>query len=86
MKPDDHYESPGEESTSSSSSFRAVYRPREAPLPKQGLHVDLKQDWEIHLWTRHFGCTEQELRRAVESVGTSAVDVRAWLRRAKPKN
>jgi len=85
MKPDDHYESQSEESTSS-APFHAAYQQREAPLPNHGLHVDLEQDWEIHLWTRHFGCTEEDLRRAVKAAGTSAFAVRAWLRRAKPLN
>lgn len=80
MKPDDQLDnSPSEQP--SGNPYRAQYRqPREMPA---GLHVDLDQDWELQLWTRHFGCTEAELHRAVKAVGNSADDVRAYLRRHK---
>ena len=43
-------------------------------------HVDLAQPWEVTFWSREFGCSEEELRKAVEMVGTTAGHVRAWLR------
>ncbi|RYX93632.1 MAG: DUF3606 domain-containing protein [Comamonadaceae bacterium] len=39
------------------------------------------QDYEIRDWTQSFGCTEEELRRAVAEVGVSADDVKSWLGR-----
>lgn len=39
------------------------------------------QDYEVRDWVQSFGCTEEELRRAVAEVGVSADDVRSWLGR-----
>ena len=47
---------------------------------KDYLHVDLRHAWEVQLWTREFGCTEDELRRAVKVVGNSARSVRHFLK------
>jgi len=44
------------------------------------LHVDLSHGWEVHLWTREFGCSEDDLRRAVKAAGNSARDVKEYLR------
>jgi hypothetical protein len=35
-------------------------------------------------WTRKFGCTKKQLRRAVEKVGTASGAVRAELSRSVP--
>ena len=43
--------------------------------------VSLSQRHEIDYWTRKFGCTEQQLRRAVQAVGSSAARVEDWLRK-----
>jgi len=48
-------------------------------------HVNITDGREVRYWCKAFGCTEQELRRAVNAVGTSAEKVRrlvtAFLRR-----
>lgn len=41
--------------------------------------VSLEEDYEIRDWTKSFGCTEEELRGAVKSVGNSADKVREYL-------
>lgn len=52
-----------------------------APQAQDYWRVDLMQDWEIGFWSREFGCSEEELRRAVEHVGSNAGAVRAYLAR-----
>ena len=41
--------------------------------------VSLNEDYEIRDWTKSFGCTEDELRAAVNAVGNSAEKVREYL-------
>ncbi|RZJ25002.1 MAG: DUF3606 domain-containing protein [Haliea sp.] len=43
--------------------------------------IGLQHDHEIHDWMHCFGCSEEELRRAVAEVGVGADDVRSWLGR-----
>lgn len=50
--------------------------PRRAP---DHWSVNLAEPWEIVFWTREFGCTEEELHRAVAAVGKTAARVRAYL-------
>lgn len=78
MRADEQFEGAAEES-SSQPPYRAPQRKRE-PRVHDCLHVDLSQDWEVQLWTRHFDCSEAELRRAVNAVGNEAGDVRVYLR------
>ncbi|HYD76107.1 DUF3606 domain-containing protein [Ramlibacter sp.] len=47
------------------------------------LLVSLEPDWERRNWARWLGCSEQELRHAVESVGADADNVRRFLRQAR---
>jgi Protein of unknown function (DUF3606) len=47
------------------------------------LMVSLQHEWEWRNWTRWLHCSEQELRRAVESVGPDADNVRRFLRQAR---
>ena len=41
--------------------------------------VNLSENWEIRFWSREFGCSEHNLRRAVDAVGSNAGRVRAYL-------
>jgi hypothetical protein len=56
----------------------------EADLP-EALHaqdhwrVNLAEDWEIIFWSREFNCSENDLRKAVQQVGSNAGAVRAHL-------
>ena len=48
-----------------------------------GTTIGLDYDWERRNWMRWLGCTEDELRHAVESVGPDADNVRRFLRQAR---
>lgn len=61
-------------------SFGRTRAPSHAREIKDWLHVDLRHAWEVQLWTREFGCTEEQLRRAVAAVGNSARSVRYYLK------
>lgn len=41
--------------------------------------ISLEEDYEVRDWSKSLGCTEEELRAAVKSVGNSADAVRAHL-------
>lgn len=45
--------------------------------------VSLEHEWERRNWTRWLHCDEQQLRRAVESVGADPDNVRRFLRQAR---
>jgi hypothetical protein len=48
------------------------------------LRININQEHEVRYWTEHLGISEDELRRAVESVGPMAEDVRRRLLRKVP--
>jgi len=45
--------------------------------------ISLEQEHEVRDWTASLGCTEQELREAVQTVGHSADEVRRFLSHRK---
>ncbi|MFC5499983.1 DUF3606 domain-containing protein [Caenimonas terrae] len=45
--------------------------------------VSLEHEWERRNWTHWLHCDEQELRRAVECVGSDPDNVRRFLRQAR---
>ena len=47
------------------------------PLDKK--RIDINDPKEIRNWCKSLGCTESELKRAVNTVGTSAEKVRDYL-------
>lgn len=47
------------------------------------LQVSLEDEWERRNWARWLGCSEQELRQAVESIGRDPDNVRRFLRQAR---
>jgi hypothetical protein len=49
--------------------------------PADRSRISLEQEHEIRYWTSAFDCTEEELRHAVASVGSSADAVRTSLGR-----
>ena len=61
---------------------------QEAPHAQDYWRVNLAEPWEVAFWTREFGCSEHDLKSAVEAVGKSAGAVRAYLRNepTQPKN
>lgn len=42
--------------------------------------ISLSEDYEVRDWTQALGVSEQELREAVDAVGSSADKVRAYLK------
>lgn len=40
--------------------------------PQDRSRINLSESWEVQYWTKKFGVTEQQLRDAVNSVGSSA--------------
>lgn len=45
--------------------------------------IRLQPDWEMHNWTKWLGCTEAELKLAVETMGPDPDNVRRFLRNAR---
>jgi len=45
------------------------------------VRIDLDENYEILHWIRRLGCSERELREAVQAVGHNAADVRRYLKR-----
>lgn len=48
--------------------------------PQDRSRINTDQDYEVRYWTRELNVSEEELRRAVRSVGNSADKVREHLR------
>ena len=47
--------------------------------PADASKVNLNEDYEMRYWCKKFGCTREQLRDAVEKVGTAATAVEAEL-------
>lgn len=47
--------------------------------PADRARVNVNEEWERRWWCNEFGCTESQLRAAVNAVGVSAAAVRAHL-------
>ena len=45
--------------------------------------IDVHQDHELRDWSRRFGVSPEQLKRAVAAAGTDAKQVEAWLREHK---
>lgn len=43
--------------------------------PHDDGHVNIHEDYEIEYWTKQFGCTKEQLLRAVTKVGVSPLVV-----------
>jgi len=49
----------------------------------QQIVISIDQDWEVRNWTKWLGCTEAELKLAVETMGPDPDNVRRFLRNAR---
>lgn len=49
--------------------------------PPDGMRINVNEAWELRDWSKHFGCTSDQLRQAVREVGVMTKDVAAYLRR-----
>ncbi|RKH14803.1 DUF3606 domain-containing protein [Corallococcus sp. CA053C] len=47
--------------------------------PADRSRVNVNETWEVKYWCNQFGCTEAQLRAAVNAVGVMADDVRRRL-------
>ena len=45
--------------------------------------ISLSEDYEVRDWSKKFGVTPEELRKAVAAVGNEAVKVEAYLKGSK---
>ena len=50
--------------------------------PQDRSRINTEQDYEVRYWTEELNVSEEELRRAVQSVGASVDRVRGHLRQA----
>ena len=53
--------------------------------PADRARVNVQETWEVEHWTGKWGCTEAELKAAVQAVGTMAEKVEAYLRHHRHK-
>lgn len=47
--------------------------------PQDRSHINMQEDYEVKYWSHHLGVSREELKRAVDKVGTSAAAVRKEL-------
>jgi hypothetical protein len=47
------------------------------------MEIRLTPDWEMRNWTKWLGCSEAELKLAVETMGPDPDNVRRFLRNAR---
>ena len=47
--------------------------------PQDSSKIDIHEPYEMRYWTNKFNVSEAKLTRAVNSVGTQAAAVAAWL-------
>jgi len=45
------------------------------------LKINVRDAWELRWWCRQFGCTEAQLKAAIEVMGAIAGNVRKYLAR-----
>lgn len=49
--------------------------------PLDATRIDVNEEWELDQWSKKFGVTKEQLKQAVEAVGTSAAAVKKYLRK-----
>lgn len=49
----------------------------------EAAQIRLEPDWEMRNWTKWLGCSEAELKLAVETMGPDPDNVRRFLRNAR---
>lgn len=48
--------------------------------PQDAARINVHEDYEVRYWTSKFGCTKEELEKAVHAVGVSAKAVEEYFR------
>jgi hypothetical protein len=49
--------------------------------PRDRNRINVQEDWELKYWSHALGVSEEQLRAAVQSVGSYAKDVREYFAR-----
>ena len=49
------------------------------------LKIDVRDAWELRWWCRQFGCTEAQLKAAIDMIGAIAGNVRKYLAREQAR-
>ena len=49
--------------------------------PQDRARINVNEDHEVRYWTEKYGCTPEQLRAAVKSVGVMAADVEKQLKK-----
>jgi len=49
--------------------------------PPDSRRVNIHEEHELDYWTKEFGVSKEELIKAVDAVGTSAEEVRKYLKK-----
>ena len=49
--------------------------------PPDGIRINIHEAWELRDWSKHFGCTPDQLKQAVGAVGVMTKDVHVYLKR-----
>ncbi len=47
--------------------------------PEDLRKININKSWEVRYWKIRLGVTEDELRQAVQVVGSNVADVKEWL-------
>jgi hypothetical protein len=51
------------------------------PGPPDSRRVNIHEEHELDYWTKEFGVSKEELIKAVDAVGTSAEEVKKYLKK-----
>ena len=51
----------------------------EVAVSSRGTRIDSGNPEDLERWSRHYGCTEEQLRAAVDAAGPLAQDVREFI-------
>ena len=49
------------------------------------LKINVRDAWALRWWCRQFGCTEAQLKQAIEAMGAIAGNVRKYLAREQAR-
>jgi hypothetical protein len=49
------------------------------------LKINVRDAWELRWWCRQFGCTEAQLKAAIDAMGAIAGNVRKYLARGRAR-
>lgn len=59
---------------------------RKAPRSREGERIDVKDDYALCAWARHFNVSQNWVKEAVAAVGDRAEVVREHLQRSNPRS